>query len=156
MAQIMQLWEAISLGSLVVKPQACGEHFPGGNGCARGMALEAVGRRSDTEDRNRKINQCIFLQAWPWTAHEHTRLPCEHMEFGTVFEAISHLFDLHVCPATEGFYRDSGNPWTLQQLIDWVRSVEPKPGEIINKTWDIYEEHMKLCTRPILIQMDKP
>ena len=36
---------------------------------------------------------------------------------------MTHLFDDHIM--AEGSPRQHGERWTLEQLVDWVRSVEP-------------------------------
>lgn len=118
----MRLSEAIATGRVLVLPSSGSEWFQDGSGCARGMALEAVGKR--LEVTRGQENWKRFLAEWPWTAELHTKKPCDCIfpfSFGSASEAtvcgwIVHLFDLHVANTED---------WTLDQLIDWVRSVEP-------------------------------
>ena len=111
----MRLSDAIALGRTCVRPIP-NEIFDGdGGGCAIGMALAANGV---TE---RGLDDLRIL--WPWTA-EYERIPrftcgCANTAptwCNSVGTAIAHIFDDHIFG-----HRD----WTLDQLIDWVRSVEP-------------------------------
>ena len=39
-----------------------------------------------------------------------------HVTYGCYYSTIAHIFDYHVMTTGQ---------WTLDQLIDWIRSVEP-------------------------------
>lgn len=114
----MKLSDAIALGRTLVKPRRLAEYFPDGSGCARGMALEACGARAKSE--NYSAHDDTFFDLWPWTIHRPEKFPCEcfGMRFYPINAQIQHLFDSHITGIAEPH-------WTLDQLIDWVRSVEP-------------------------------
>ena len=132
MAQIMQLWEAISLGRVLVKPISRGEWYFDGSGCARGMALEAVGKRCQSTNAQNYIR---FERLWPWTT-SNSRYPCEcsrnpdpvlNTGVSSISVIITHLFDEHVERWRADAHVIPLSIWTLERLIDWVRSVEPEP-----------------------------
>ena len=108
---MMRLSEAIALGRTTIEKFIAAEL----NGCALGMAANAIGIKKD---------YCQLYEAWPWLgAMEFSRCPvdgCPHPSFMAPAHRIGHLFDAHVVCVGEPFTR-----WTLDQLIDWVRSVEP-------------------------------
>src|SRR5437899_8234398 len=61
-------------------------------------------------------------RAWQWTRRIVTEQSCESaIGEHNLGEAITHLFDTHVMQPKEWGVK----AWTLDQLIDWVRSVEP-------------------------------
>lgn len=102
---------SIALGRILVeKQQRC--HL---EGCALGMALIANSAAMSYEE---------IHKLWPWAAEKkYDKCPCECLCGSFHFTAadiIMHLFDSHV----------RGNPnlykvWTLEQLIDFVASIEP-------------------------------
>ena len=136
----MRLSEAISLGSLIAEPEfgtLIVYRDSGPKACALGMAGLATGAQmkkdvpgepafhifgvhlegtpSHIEDRYEFVSEL-----WPWTAGQAPqKFPCgceyEGEDFGDV---VIHIFDNHV---------ESGE-WSLQQLVDWVGSVEPAEG----------------------------
>ena len=137
----MRLSDAIALGRLVIKPYRGSFIRRDGDdndqGCALGMALVAVMNVRDF------INDpaSAALKQWPWLVRRFS-LPCRTMQFDNLgrpngqwcvkaesldarfpeqalsgIACITHLFDAH-----------HGQDWTLDQLIEWVRSVEPAPG----------------------------
>ncbi len=118
----MLLSEAIAMGSLVVRPRATREWYEGGTGCARGMALEAVGRRIHVAAPPTGSHGLVFLSVWPWTGISEHVLPCAcgSPELWAACNVITHIFDSHVMQVKD---------WTLPQLIEWIRSVEPKETE---------------------------
>src|SRR5579863_7372349 len=103
-----RLSDSIGLGRMLVEHRRCMI-----SGCALGMALAANGVE-------RVWSRAEEL--WPW-AHEvrFESSPCGCGYFSemtlSAVDIIMHIFDSHV----------RGNPnlhreWTLDQLIDWVRS----------------------------------
>jgi len=109
----MRLSEAIMLGRHLVEKQMCGL-LPN---CAMGMALRASGWTDLTFD---SMYGYELVKLWPWLNNPMPQiLPCDHLIAGIKNQmtyAIMHLFDGHVCVRED---------WTLEQLVDWVRSVEP-------------------------------
>lgn len=123
----MRLSDAIATGRMVVQPYPNYLLVRGGRGCALGMAGVAAGLKiSEMEESY----EAIYTE-WPWLLQSikpgGMRCPlCSKTEkhpvgFYDYLSAIQHLFDLHIAGL---------NPkWTLDQLIDWVRSVEPAEPE---------------------------
>lgn len=118
----MRLSEAILLGSTSVKstPGTLLETYPDGGtyGCALGMACfaESVAVPFDSWTGLGPV-----YENWRWLYDRH-QIPCGCTRFGgedmPAAVVIAHMFDYHV----------SGKlapNWTLEQLVDWVRSVEP-------------------------------
>jgi hypothetical protein len=113
----VRLSDAIATGRVLLKPLA-GEliDMNGTAGCALGMAAKAAGIESISVDIRLK---------WPWI-REEAEMPCSCIPSCTPFASmhspkpcfgiITHIFDDHVMTRQD---------WTLDQLIDWVRSVEP-------------------------------
>ena len=108
----MRLSDAIALGRTLVNPMR-GFLLDDAkkNGCALGMGLMGCG----SEKRN-------VAEEWPWTANWADSFPCGCARTDSMGKVIAHIFDEHVC--------DKPQSWTLDQLIDWVRSVEPAEIEI--------------------------
>jgi len=116
----MRLSDAIALGRTIIKPKS-GSYPTDTEGCALDMGMRA------TEGGNwHKSNR-----RWPWLEKECPTLPCNcfrargwpntvELNFSW---AIIHLFDTHVF-ASE--YSVAFERWSLDMLIDWVRSVEPQ------------------------------
>jgi hypothetical protein len=118
----MRLSEAIALGRVLVRPAARAEYHHDESGCARGMALEAVGARVHN------LSVCnfeVFERLWPWTTKTLALWPCSCESDGTRWSIsvwITHFFDEHVMQ----FCGDRKiELWTMERLIDWVASVEP-------------------------------
>jgi hypothetical protein len=111
----VRLSDAIATGRVLLKPLA-GEliDMSGTAGCALGMAAKAAGIGS--------IGVDIRLK-WLWI-REEAEMPCSCIPspFASMHSPqpcsniITHIFDDHVM---------TDKDWTLDQLIDWVRSVEP-------------------------------
>jgi hypothetical protein len=63
-------------------------------------------------------------KSWPWVSKPLLNLPCGCLHKDDFADGangtIAHLFDRHVFEKCD---------WTLDQLIDWVRSVEPQEAE---------------------------
>lgn len=114
----MKLSDAIALGRVLVKPKANFLVDGEGSGCALGMALTAVGK---------KIEMPSFLEEpeieWPWLKKVCGYHFCSCFYGVSYSQAIAHIFDGHVMKSM------ALEPWTLDRLIDWVRSVEPKESK---------------------------
>src|SRR6266404_2334097 len=108
----MKLSEAMALGRVLLKPKAKFLIDGEGSGCALGMALTAIGV---------KIEKPCFIEEpekqWPWLK-KSCNYPCSCGLHSFYTEAIAHVFDFHVMSKWS-------SPWTLDQLIDWIKSVEP-------------------------------
>ena len=122
----MKLSESILLGSTVLAPRAGGQHFSESQeGCALGMAAVARGCTfhtviSPVDDRERRTLGVEGIWG-PWLLEQMER-PCDCWRIWIrrkmrIKDIIAHLFDFHVM--------DKGN-WTLERLIAWVQTVEPK------------------------------
>jgi hypothetical protein len=115
--KMMKLSEALELGRTIVKPIAGQEWAPDGSGCARGMALEAIGLRSTASF----CQDLAFYDCWPWTTQpkqgDRVYCPgCLNYSRSNYARIIAHIFDHHIMGAHD---------WAMDQLISWVRSVEP-------------------------------
>ena len=111
----MRLSDAIALGRMLALPWERGNRG-GGRKCA--MMLAGLAANGDCGD---------FITNLPFAASDSTvTLPCicKGLEgewpclngIGNMRRATMHVFNHHVCTVGD---------WTLDQLIDWVRSVEP-------------------------------
>jgi hypothetical protein len=122
----MKLSEAILLGSTVLAPRAGGQHFSETQqGCALGMAAVArgctfytVNRPIDDPDRRTLGVEGV----WGHWVLARVERPCDCWRIWIrrkmrIKEIIAHLFDYHIM--------DKGS-WTLEQLVAWVETVEPK------------------------------
>jgi hypothetical protein len=122
----MLMSDAIALGACVIRavPYTIGQDD---YGCAVGMATYAAKGMQDS------AGSC-----WPWAAKKlETVMPCgcDSMRYPpndpakrgaypilVYSDAIAHLFNEHVMD-----HEHTGKAsWTLEQLIDWVREVEPR------------------------------
>ena len=114
----MKLSNAIATGRVLLRAHA-GIFVEGGYGCALGMAYKASGLVAESKIVGYTMNDCF--KAWPWTKQIIMKPPCKcTVGDETIGQAITHLFDIHVMQAAEW----KVEAWTLDQLIDWVRSVE--------------------------------
>src|SRR6266576_6207500 len=115
----MKLSNAIATGRVLLRAHA-GIFVAGDSGCALGMAYKASGLVAESKIVGYTMNDCF--KAWPWTMQLPKTPPCG-CDIGdyNLGQAITHLFDTHVMQA--GAWKVEA--WTLDQLIDWVRSVEP-------------------------------
>jgi hypothetical protein len=110
----MRLSDAIAMGRVLIKlnPGLFLDPFCN-QGCALGMGLAAV------DGRKVKDNQERIAELWPWTSdicprgsrNENTRF-CERWSYAHEIGAMA--------------YRVYEKLMSLDQLIDWVRSVEPE------------------------------
>jgi hypothetical protein len=122
----MKLSKAILLGSTAVAPKAGGQFFPESQaGCALGMAAIANGCSFHAVNRFIRYEERRTLGAegvWgSWILREVVR-PCNCWRFRVPHEmrikdVIAHLFDHHVMTKKN---------WTLERLVAWVETVEPK------------------------------
>ena len=122
----MRLSDAIALGRVLVeKPN----HF-NYCGCALGMGLSSTGNEPcladvETDHGRSQASKLWFdaqLKEWPWLGD--FMLPPENLGYGwpmKVYAIISYLFT-----------NSQHGEGTLDQLIDWVRSVEPAEPDIPN------------------------
>ncbi|HXM22430.1 MAG TPA: hypothetical protein VN948_14335 [Terriglobales bacterium] len=136
----MKLSEAILLGSTVLTAKAGGQRFSGGQaGCALGMAAIARGCRFgpvsqpfDERDRRTLGAEAVWGE---WLVHTVTR-PCRCWRFSIpremrIKDIIAHIFDYHVMTKKN---------WTLEQLVAWVETVEPKDFELRPTREDIIND----------------
>lgn len=122
----MKLSEAILLGSTVLGPKAGQQHYSELNaGCALGMAAIANGctfRPVNQPFENRDRRTLGTEAVWgSWVLVEVSR-PCTCWRIRVpremrIKDIIAHLFDYHVMAKGD---------WTLEQLVAWVETVEPK------------------------------
>lgn len=111
----MRLSEAIAIGRTLIKAVPMVRLSDDGQrGCALGMADAAYGKAAWAAN---DIHQWVAQSECP-------RLPCgcELNSYWLIYtNTIAHVFNQHVC---------GDGTWTLDQLIDYVRSVEPaEPAE---------------------------
>jgi hypothetical protein len=126
----MRLSEAILLGSSVVKPEPgylLTEWRGENQGCALGMACKA-----ENIAVLHPTDLTPIYAHWPWTLHSWHANRClcrDIIPFHNAAQLIAHMFDWHVF---DDQFRDTPRiqpVWTLEQLVDWVRSVEPAEEE---------------------------
>lgn len=112
----MRLSDAIAMGRTMTEHRANDLAH-----CAQGMALISCG----VTDRIDMVREGGIGKRWPWSAElTDSDFPCG-CNMGERYEhsirgSIAHIFDLHVMHLKD---------WTLDELIDWVRSVEPVEAE---------------------------
>ena len=115
----MKLSNAIATGRVLLRAHA-GIFVEGGYGCALGMAYKASGLVAESKILGYTMNECF--KAWPWTMQLPKTPLCDcYVGDCNLGQMITHLFDTHVMQAADC----KVEAWTLDQLIDWVRSVEP-------------------------------
>lgn len=153
----MKLSEAVLLGSTIVKPRRGQEWARNGSGCARGMALEAVGlRRKKADQRTR------FEEQWPWTkiklnVHRDGFFACgcsadydpessEEDRIMTFSDLIAHMFDAHVMlvPSDGLVVIACSTKMTLDDLVAYIRTVEPKQRKADTKEDIAIEDAVKV------------
>jgi hypothetical protein len=144
----MRLSEAILLGSATLTATPYRVMDGDGGGCALGMGFCAVGARTEWEAvaMSRK-GQWIWLKE-PFTDSVPCGCPDDNAWLGMARAigkydhraVLAHIFNEHVC---------GDNTWTLEQLVDWVRSVEPAEsvethaGKIIDESIAMVEKAEK-------------
>lgn len=132
--------ELIALGRTLLRPISRTRRFGSDSGCALGMAEAAVGLKPAVLSKSKNIQRDIeqLEKLYPWLKEEWLPYPCS-CSSGTEQpnRIIEHLFDRHVCQDfislhlsfAQGIKFNASSPfspWTMEQLIDWVKSVEPK------------------------------
>lgn len=139
----MRASEALLLGSVLLKPKGGALFSEPGAGCALGMILVAEhGLDGLDMFRNRPLGYCD-LPKWleePLTSAFLPPCGCWReplfypgLADHSIAGVIIHLFDFHVM----GDKKD----WTIEQLADWLRSVEPTEElEVAPETQPIMEE----------------
>jgi hypothetical protein len=143
----MKLSEAILLGSTVLTPRAGGQHFAETqSGCALGMAAIANGcsfhtvKNFDERDRRTLGTEGVWGN---WVLQKVVR-PCDCWRFWMrremrIKDIITHLFDWHVMVKKN---------WTLERLVAWVETVEPKEpktfGPSENTSLEILERRSQM------------
>lgn len=105
----MRLSDAIATGRCLVTDMKNNDLSK----CALGMACLASGIPLFIGNVS---NYAAVMDAWPWLSNVQ-KCPACKLEIGGT-QVIWHLFDVHVIFKQDGIL-------TLDQLIDWVRSVEP-------------------------------
>lgn len=97
------------LGSLTMRSAPNFRNYGDGSGCALGMAENAMGGESAESVHE-------------WLNVDATVGPCgcKLPYFATLTTCIAHTFNEHV---------HGDKTWTLERLVDWVRSVEPNEPE---------------------------
>jgi hypothetical protein len=125
----MKLSDAILLGSTVLAAQPGRQYFSENEaGCALGMAAIANGCRFHTVTGPIPLKDRRTLGAegvWgDWVLIVMAR-PCHCWRFRVpremrIKDIIAHLFDYHVVARKN---------WTLDQLVAWVKTVEPQTVE---------------------------
>ncbi len=127
----MKLSEAILLGSTILAPKAGGQYFSETKeGCALGMAAVARGctfGESSTKVAESERRTLGTAGVWgPWVL-DVAKVPCKYWlcrlrmpRTMPIQNIIAHLFDYHVM---------SRQNWTLEQLVEWVKTVEPDEPE---------------------------
>lgn len=122
----MKLSEAILLGSSMLAPRAGGQHFAETQeGCALGMAAVARGCRfqASTKPFDERDRRTLGAEGvWGDWVLEQVERPCDCWRIWIrrkmrIKDIIAHLFDYHIM---------NKRNWTLQQLVAWVQTVEPK------------------------------
>lgn len=108
----MRLSEAILLGSTQLKAVA-------------GVLWRRL-RFGHGEKSGRRTGEGITNYYWRWLYLTLVPRPCQCQRFHDRLRAcdgVTHLFDDHIM--AKGSPRQREERWTLEQLVDWVRSVEP-------------------------------
>jgi hypothetical protein len=127
----MKLSEAILLGSTILAPQA-GRQYSSEtkSGCALGMAAVATGCtfRPTTRVFPEYDRRTLGVEG-VWGSWMLTRMsrPCHCWRLLVpremrIKDIIAHIFDYHVMVKRN---------WTLEQLVEWVKTVEPEEDTAI-------------------------
>jgi hypothetical protein len=142
--------ELIALGRTLRVP-AHGQRHSKDNvhGCALGMAEAALGLSYEDPDHTEDgVEVAQLEEVHPWLKRNVSisDYPCQCPSIRAeswssslkkdYADIITHLFDYHVCHKSNprlNFHE----PWTLDQIIDWVHVVEPKPRNIKAKAKDL-------------------
>lgn len=122
----MRLSEAILAGSVLIPKTAPGNI----DMCAIGMAIKALGLPTRTD---LGVNYNALFVNWPWTERADLPKPCDCAVAAgePVYVSIYHIFDSHIF--------DPYYDWTLDQLCQWVDSVDPTPKETVEESQAVEE-----------------
>jgi hypothetical protein len=96
----MRLSDAIAMGQHLIQWDPS-KTLCGGAGCAVGMALASMGLSNGSESE--------LTRLWPWTKN--------YGDLGLWWEITPKFYDVH------------RGKMSIDQLIDWIRSVEPAEAE---------------------------
>lgn len=121
----MYLSVAFLLGRNLCKAAAAPRLADNEEGCALTMAALAVGRTGDGYSNAWHEAR----KQWPWLETEiEITCPADHcttpVKLESYLDLVTHLFDFHVFEPSKG---DSA--WTLEQLADYVHTIEPPETE---------------------------
>jgi hypothetical protein len=119
----LPLSEAIALGRHLCRARALPNDPTNGTGCALTMAVLASGRTPKGADALFNVWH-LAEKVWPWLRTSHCGCPVCGDVLQSSLYTVAHIFDLHVMHVW-GLHVGEKD-YTLDQLIDWVRSVEPK------------------------------
>jgi len=129
----MRLAERLMLGSTMLKPLR-GIWNNGDYGCALGM-ISKTNNENTTEFWNKNsdmIYKHVALPSCGCDARKSLMAGGGMLEhFQTVdyfYKVLVHLFNQHVC-ATDEEVAAGIKRWSIEQLADWLESVEPKEAE---------------------------
>ncbi len=126
----MRLSTPIALGRVTI-PEMKSARL---DSCALGMALNAMGKSTKTASGGDNYPELRAM--WPWLDICPATVQCceFHPKSDSNLEAVYRVFDSHVM----ALYED--RRWSLDQLIDWVRSVEPAEQEELTPQVDVEQE----------------
>jgi hypothetical protein len=112
----MKLSEAIMLGAATCKMESANINY-----CAYGAALNAAGIAQCNLQDNWGIRYIAAVDLWPWIAANDPKRRVQQnlVPFNDLGNSIWQKFDYEVC----------GDKMTLEQLVDYVRSIEPNCGD---------------------------
>lgn len=109
----MQLSNAMAMGRVLMKPKAGGASLMSlGTGCALEMAIAAEGKSGT-------VPWTFAYRLWPWLYKTDPAMNNNYLE------SVWKKFDIQVMGCDEDLRVRKLERMTFDQLIDWVRSVEP-------------------------------
>jgi hypothetical protein len=128
----MKMSTAMALGSTMMHPIA-GVFYTGHAGCALGMVSQAAPsdwNRLYEMSRKLKVSRPCLCKD-DCFVYGSGMMQVRAGEIGHLGHCIVHLFNHHVMTRKD---------WTMEQLIDWVASVEPPDPEEAEVRKEIHEE----------------
>jgi hypothetical protein len=145
----MRLSEAIALGRTLIHPMpGFVLDYAGLNGCALGMGYKASGGTEKVHPLECTIGLEEVIRVWPWLENTIKQLPCKcESSLYNYAQVIGHLFDDHIMDGTIDSGPLPGDRWTLDQLIDWVRSVEPEEAPSPTQGASRDAIHAEVCAK---------